>query len=56
MRTVAQDFWESIEHDLRYKGANEDPEHISKEIFDTAAEIAAIDKEMQRMYYEIQSL
>ena len=56
IRTVAQDFWASLEHDLRYKGAKKVPEHISKEMFDTAAEIAAIDKKMQRMYYEIQSL
>ncbi len=56
IRTVAMDFWASLEHDLRYKGKKDVPAHISREMFDCAAEIAAIDKKMQRMYYEIQSL
>lgn len=56
IRTVAMDFWASLEHDLRYKCKKSVPTHISREMYDCAAEIANIDKKMQRMYYEIQSL
>ncbi len=56
IRTVAMDFWASLEHDLRYKGTKNIPAHISREMYDCAAEIARIDKKMQQMYYEIQSL
>ncbi len=56
LRTVAQDFWASLEHDLRYKSCKNVPEHISKEMFDLSREIADIDKRMQHTSYEIYSL
>lgn len=56
LRTVAMDFWASLEHDLRYKNSKNIPPHISKEMFDCADEIAEIDRKMQDMYKQIQML
>ncbi len=56
LRTIAMDFWASLEHDLRYKCCKDIPEHISKEMYSVADEIAAIDRRMQHMNYEIQAL
>ena len=56
LRTVAMDFWASLEHDLRYKSTKNIPEDISREMFNCADEIAAIDVRMQRIYKQIQKL
>lgn len=50
------DFWASLEHDLRYKSTKNIPEDISREMFNCADEIAAIDVRMQRIYKQIQKL
>ena len=54
IRTVAMDFWASLEHDLRYK-ADKDrlPPGINEEMLRCADEIAVIDREMQDMYRRI---
>ena len=55
IRTVAMDFWASLEHDLRYKADKENlPEGINEEMLRCADEIAAIDEKMQDMYKKIQ--
>lgn len=56
LRTVAMDFWASLEHDLRYKTQKSIPAHISREMLDAAGAIAAIDRQMQDIYREIQAL
>ena len=56
IRTIAMDFWASLEHDLRYKSTKNIPEDISREMFNWADEIAAIDVRMQRIYKQIQKL
>lgn len=54
LRTVAMDFWASLEHDLRYKADKSSlPEGINEEMFRCSDEIAAIDKKMQDMYLRI---
>lgn len=56
IRTVAMDFWASLEHDLRYKGDKEHlPVGINEEMHRCADEIAEIDKKMQDMYKRIQA-
>ena len=56
LRTVAMDFWASLEHDLRYKGDKDKlPEGINEEMFRCADEIAEIDLKMQDMYKRIQA-
>ena len=56
IRTVAMDFWASLEHDLRYKGDKEHlPVGINEEMLHCANEIAEIDQKMQDMYRRIQA-
>lgn len=55
LRTVAMDFWASLEHDLRYKADKSTlPQGINDEMFRCADEIAEIDQKMQDMYRRIQ--
>ena len=55
IRSVAMDFWASLEHDLRYKADKATlPEGINEEMLQCADEIAAIDRKMQEMYKRIQ--
>ena len=56
IRTVAMDFWASLEHDLRYKNAKQIPPEIGGAMLDCANEIARIDSRMQDIYREIQKL
>lgn len=54
IRSVAMDFWASLEHDLRYKAdLNDLPEGIDEEMLQCADEIAAIDVKMQDMFKRI---
>ncbi len=54
IRSVAMDFWASLEHDLRYKADKTTlPVGINEEMFQCADEIAAIDRKMQDMYHRI---
>jgi putative GTP pyrophosphokinase len=55
LRTVAMDFWASLEHPLRYKLRDEIPEGINEELLDCSNEIAAIDLRMQDMFRRIQN-
>ena len=56
LRTVAMDFWASLEHDLHYKTDKEIPTSISEDMRKCAAEIAEIDAKMQAIYHKIQEL
>lgn len=56
VRTVAMDFWASLEHDIRYKADKATlPEGINEQMFACADEIADIDRKMQDMYHRIQN-
>lgn len=56
LRTVAMDFWASLEHDLRYKSDKVIPEGVETAMLDCAAEIADIDRRMQEIYKQIQEI
>ncbi len=56
LRTVAMDFWASLEHDLRYKTDKEIPKSIGADMLKCANEIAEIDAKMQAIYQQIQEL
>lgn len=56
IRTVAMDFWASLEHHIRYKSDKVIPQELCEQMLACADEIAIIDKEMQEMYKEIQKL
>lgn len=50
IRTIAMDFWASLEHDLAYKLERENSEEAFTELKACAEEIAGIDRRMQRLY------
>lgn len=53
IRTIAMDFWASLEHKLKYKTNNTIPEHIKKELQDCAASIAFLDARMENIHNEL---
>ncbi len=54
IRTIAMDFWASLEHDIRYKADKSNlPAGINEEMFACADKIAEIDAQMQDMYKRI---
>lgn len=54
-RTIAMDFWASLDHKLRYKKDLENPEEIARQLKDCADSIAVLDKEMQRIRNQIEN-
>ena len=56
LRTIAMDFWASLEHQLRYKADVEVPPQISDDLKACADVIAATDEEMQRIAKELHVL
>ena len=56
IRTVAMDFWASLEHDVRYKVDKSTlPAGINEEMYACADKIAEIDRQMQDMYRRIKA-
>ena len=56
LRTIAMDFWASLEHDIRYKvDKTKLPRGINEEMLDCAEKIAEIDRHMQDMYRRIKA-
>ena len=54
LRTIAMDFWASLEHDIHYKADRAKlPAGIDEEMFACAEKIAEIDRQMQDMYRRI---
>lgn len=56
LRTIAMDFWASLEHELRYKNQTGVPESIRRELFRCAETIAMTDREMEEIAQELQTL
>ena len=56
LRTIAMDFWASLEHQLRYKSDIEVPPQISDDLKACADVIAATDEEMQCIAKELHVL
>ena len=50
IRSIAMDFWASLEHRLKYKQSEEVPLEIRERLRDCAERIAVIDREMQEIY------
>lgn len=54
IRTIAMDFWASLEHDIRYKADKSKlPLGINEEMLECSNKIAEIDEKMQDMYKRI---
>ncbi|MBP5607115.1 MAG: GTP pyrophosphokinase family protein [Lachnospiraceae bacterium] len=57
IRTVAMDFWASLEHKIYYKYEGEEaPEHIQKALIQCASMVSDLDQEMLALNEEIQKL
>ena len=56
IRTIAMDFWASLEHQLRYKTSAAITPEISAELKECAERIAQTDMQMQKLYMEINGL
>ena len=55
IRTVAMDFWASLEHKLHYKFEGDAPEHIKQQLIECADMVAALDDRMLALNEEIQA-
>lgn len=56
LRTIAMDFWASLEHELRYKNTQNVPDSVRRELYRVAETIAMTDKEMEEIALELQAL
>lgn len=55
IRTIAMDFWASLEHKIYYKFEGKAPEYISHELKECADMVSALDERMLILNDEIQS-
>ncbi len=53
IRTMAMNFWATVEHSLRYKYKEELPPNVAEKLKSTAHEVYKLDKEMQEIRDEI---
>lgn len=56
IRTVAMDFWASLEHKIHYKFEGNAPEHIKDELFACARMVSELDAKMLSLNEEIQAI
>ena len=54
IRTVAMDFWATLEHGIRYKASEEVPDSIVHELRECADVITDTDYRMQRIFKALQ--
>ena len=55
-RTVAMDFWASLEHKIYYKYARDVPDHLLAELKDAAVTAAELDTRMERLHAQIRGV
>lgn len=55
IRTVAMDFWASLEHKMNYKLSQNAPERIKHELFECAQMVSLLDDKMLSLNEEIQA-
>lgn len=56
IRTVAMDFWASLEHKIHYKFEGDIPEHIKNELVECANMISDLDARMLHLNEQVQEL
>ncbi|MBQ4259263.1 MAG: GTP pyrophosphokinase family protein [Lachnospiraceae bacterium] len=56
IRTVAMDFWASLEHKIHYKFEGDAPEHIKNELIECARMVSDLDNRMLQLNEEISAL
>ena len=55
IRTIAMDFWASLEHQLKYKQEVDNQMQIVKQLTDCAEQIASIDQQMWQVRRQIEA-
>lgn len=55
IRTIAMDFWASLEHKIYYKFEGNAPEHIQKELRECSEIVAYLDQKMLSLNEEIKN-
>jgi putative GTP pyrophosphokinase len=56
IRTIAMDFWASLEHKIYYKYDRDIPQHIQDELKEAALQAALLDRKMEQLNREINIL
>lgn len=56
IRTVAMDFWASLEHKIHYKFEGNAPEYIKGELVECAKMVSNLDERMRSLNEEVQNL
>ncbi len=56
IRTIAMDFWASLEHAMRYKANGHVPEDICQELQEAGEDIAALDQRMQSIHDRVEAI
>ncbi len=56
IRTVAMDFWASLEHKIKYKFEGRAPEHVRGALVECARMVSDLDNRMQELNEEIQAV
>lgn len=53
IRTIAMDFWASLEHKINYKFAGQVPDHLVEELTQTAEVASQLDRRMEQLHAEV---
>lgn len=53
IRTIAMDFWASLEHKIHYKYDGEVPEHLAASLSDAADVASQLDRRMEELHDEV---
>lgn len=56
IRTIAMDFWASLEHKIYYKYEKEIPEELKKELKEAAELVSQLDEKMESIYKKVSLL
>ncbi|UOQ84989.1 GTP pyrophosphokinase [Gracilibacillus salinarum] len=56
IRTIAMDFWASLEHKIYYKYNKDIPERLKAELADAASSATELDREMESIHQEINEI
>ena len=54
IRTIAMDFWASLEHKIHYKYRREVPQQLRDDLLEVAEDIRRLDGKMERLHREMQ--
>ncbi|WP_243696844.1 GTP pyrophosphokinase [Labedella endophytica] len=56
IRTIAMDFWASLEHKIYYKYSGEVPDHLVSTLTETAQIASQLDRRMEDLHAEVRAL